>query len=130
FQLAIPIAGLFFIWRRWRFCAGFVLSGAVLALISLWITGISESISHARSLLSVGAGVGPAPEQFRVPLRVIMMANFRGLLVGIAGAHLGQQTITVLTAGASAIVFFAVAILFFSRRHQRDTLLIVIETSL
>ena len=130
FQLVIPIAGLFFIWRRWRLCAGFVLSGAALALISLWITGIPETVAHVRSLLSVGAGVGPAPEQFRVPLRVSMMANFRGLVFGIAGARLARQTITALTVGSSAIVFSIVGILFYRRRYQRDTLLIVITTSL
>jgi len=130
FQLVIPIAALFFISRRWRFCAGFVFSGAVLALISLWITGTPETVAHIRSLLSVGAGVGPAPEQFRVPLRVTMMANFRGLVFGIAGAQLAPRTITVLTVAASAIVFFIVGLLFYGRRYRRDTFLIAITTSL
>ena len=130
FQLAIPIAALLFIWRRWRFCAGFVFSGTVLALISLWITGTPETVAHIRSLLSVGAGFGPAPEQFRVPLRVTMMANLRGLVLGIAGTYLARRTITVLAVGASAIVFFIVGILFHGRRYQRDTLLIAITTSL
>jgi hypothetical protein len=129
FQLVFPIAGLLLIWRRWRFCAGFVVSGAALALISLWITGPPETIAHVRSLLSVGAGVGPAPEQFRMPLRVSMMANLRGLFAGIAGNHFGARTITFSTIGASAIAFVSPAILLYRRRDRRDMLLIAITTS-
>ena len=129
FQLVIPIAGLLLIWRRWRFCAGFVVSGAVIALISLWITGVPETIAHVRSLLSVGAGIGPTPEQFRIPLRVSMMANFRGLFASIAGTGLGLRTITFLTVGVSAITFLALGILLYRSRHRRDTLLIAITTS-
>lgn len=129
FQLVIPIAGLLLIWRRGRFCAGFVVSGAVLALISLWITGVPETVAHVRSLLSVGVGVGLAPEQFRMPLRVTMMANFRGLFAGIGGTYLQLRTVTLLTVGVSAITFFALGIWLYRRRNHRDILLIATTTS-
>jgi hypothetical protein len=129
FQLVIPVAALFLIWRRRRFCAGFVLSAAALGLISLCITGVPETTAHVRSLLSVGVGVGAAPEQFRMPLRVTMMANFRGLFAGMAGGHLAPRRITALIVAASAIVFFALGILFYRSRDHKDILLVAITSS-
>src|SRR5438876_2331992 len=37
FQICLPIVLLFLAWRRWRFCIGFALSGALVGAASLWM---------------------------------------------------------------------------------------------
>jgi hypothetical protein len=84
-QIVVPIALLFLLWKRWRFLAGFALSGVMVSLISLGVVGVTQTGAYARSLLSVGAGVAAGASQFKVPLRVSIMANLRGLIFGLIG---------------------------------------------
>ena len=44
------IALLFLIWRRWRFSAGFVISAALVSLLSFLLVGGTEMQAFARSL--------------------------------------------------------------------------------
>ena len=82
FQIVIPIAVLFFAWRRWAFSLGFVISSASVSLLSVAVVGWGQTITFARALFSVGAGVETA--QFPTfPLRVSLMANLRGLVTAV-----------------------------------------------
>ena len=80
-QIVIPLAVLFFLWRRWRFVAGFAVSAGLSSLVSLWVVGFSQTVAYASSVLSVGSGVGT--DHFKFPLRVSVMANLRGLIFGL-----------------------------------------------
>ena len=55
FQYALPVVLLFAVWKRWTFLRGFVLSGAVVLAISLWLTGLSGAILYLHSLAEVSA---------------------------------------------------------------------------
>jgi hypothetical protein len=107
FQIVLPIALLFFAWRRWRLLAGFALSaGAVLAL-SLWIVGFPETSRFVHSVLSVGTGSGSA---LGFPLRITLMANLRGFIFGIASGRLSAFWTQALTIILSASVLIWVAV--------------------
>src|SRR6266436_8879214 len=106
-QIVFPIALLFLLWRRWRFFAGFALSGSLLTLISLWVVGFAQTAAYARSLFSVGTNLATA-HQF--PLRVSIMANLRGLIFGLLGARLPAFWIQALTIVASIFVLLWVGL--------------------
>lgn len=48
FQIAIPVAILFFCWKRWRLIEGFCVAGGAAALLSVWIMGIAQANAHLR----------------------------------------------------------------------------------
>ncbi len=126
-QVAIPIALLFLLWRRWRFFAGFALSACLVSLISLCVVGFAQSASYARSLFSVGTGLAVA-HQF--PLRVSIMANLRGLIFGLLGARLPSVWIQALTIVASIFVLFWVALAAPRKQKTPDGLVLAITASL
>src|SRR5207253_8256288 len=109
-QIVIPIAILFFAWRRWRFSAGFALSSAFAMGVSLWVIGLEQAKAFVHSLFAVGGAVAPAANQIKFPLRTTLMANLRGLIAGLAAGKLSSTTILILTISLSAAVLLALAI--------------------
>ena len=126
-QIVIPIALLFLLWRRWRFFAGFALSACLLSLISLWVVGFAQTAAYARSLLSVGINM-PAALQF--PLRVSIMANLRGLFVGLLGSRLPAFWIQALVLVASVSVLLWVALAVPGKQRRTDAFVLAITASL
>src|SRR5262249_41050095 len=55
FQLVLPIAGVMFLWKRWRFLSGITVSSAVLMVISGILGGFHQLQLYGSSLLSLGA---------------------------------------------------------------------------
>jgi hypothetical protein len=125
-QIVIPVAALFLLWRRWRFTAGFVLSGGLVSLVSLWVVGFAQAAKFAHSLLSVGTSVSAA-NQF--PLRVSIMANLRGLIFGLAGGRLPVLWTQALTIAASIFVLLWVARAFPGREKTVGALHIAISAA-
>lgn len=76
-QIALPIAMLFFLWRRWRFVAGFVSGAGIAAAISLWLTGYQAFVQYWRSLFLMASSSSSGTAQFCIP--PYMMANLYGL---------------------------------------------------
>jgi len=128
-QIVIPIALLFLLWKRWRFFAGFALSGVMVALISLEVFGVTQTAAYARSLFSVGSGLAAGASQFKVPLRVSIMANLRGLISGLIGGRLPALWIQGLTIGVSILVLLSVARFAARKLTGTDALAIAITTS-
>ena len=124
-QIVIPIALLFLLWRRWRFCGGFALAAGLVSLVSLWVVGFAQTAAYGRSLLSVGTNAAAA-DQF--PLRVSIMANLRGLFFGLMTARLPAFWIQAVTIVISVVVLFCVA--GFARRNYRaDNALVIAITA-
>jgi hypothetical protein len=76
FHLLLPFAFILLLRRRWRFIAGFTLTGAAVVLLSAALTGWQQLLYYPRFLLEIN--------QLR-PLRVIIpknMPNLRGLISG------------------------------------------------
>jgi glycosyl transferase family 87 len=102
FQVVLPIAILFLIWRRWRFSAGFAVAATVLAAVSVGVAGVAQTESYARSLLSI-SGSGSVADLVRYAQPDWQMANLRGLIVGLAGSHLSllwMRRVILLVSGA------------------------------
>jgi len=87
FQIALPIALLFLVWRRWRFVTGFACGAVALAAISLWISGMSSLGDFWHSIFSSSASS-------RIDVAMAQMAtmpNIYGFFFSISnGAHWGQ----------------------------------------
>lgn len=49
FHLLLPILLAYLVWRRWRFLAGALTSGGLLALLSVWIVGWRESLAYVKT---------------------------------------------------------------------------------
>jgi len=118
FQIAIPVAILFLCWKRWRFFGGFLLSGGALALLSVWIMGLAQAMTHVRLLLSMQTGLGSGPTQFQFPIQLKKMMNLHGLIYGIGEGHVGLRTITLLTLIVSIVFFCWVAFAGSKLRRQ------------
>jgi hypothetical protein len=120
FQLVIPIAVLFLVWRRWRFSAAFACTAAMLAGISTWIVGAAQALHYIQAMIQLGHSFGFGP---RFPLPIGKMPNLHGALHGILGE---SPLVLPLTVAASAV-----AMTFFATRRTRggNALIVAIPAS-
>jgi hypothetical protein len=101
FQYALPIALLFFIWRRWRFLAGFALSSAVVTGLSFWLLGYSGVLSYLHFLPGASWKFSVANDTL-LGIHPEGMPNLRGLSYAFSG---GSVTVTnVVTIISSCLV--------------------------
>ncbi len=107
-QIVLPIALLFLLWRRWRFSAGFALTGIVLAIISAGVVGLEQTGAYVRTLWSM-TGSGPVIDQFRYAQPDWQMANLRGLIVGLFGSHIPKIWTRAVIVLSSVLVLGLVA---------------------
>jgi Glycosyltransferase family 87 len=77
-QIALPIALLFLLWRRWRFTLGFLLGAALLTALSAAIIGPHNFPSYLHSLTHTSALAGTTL-QSTVGIGPRRMANLYGL---------------------------------------------------
>jgi hypothetical protein len=109
FQIVLPIALLFLVWRRWRFSAGFALSATAAGSVSLWLVGFAQARIYVRSLVAMGAGLVSPADLLRYPVPVAAMSNLRGLIFGLAGDRLSAFWIQAATIVLSGMVLGLVA---------------------
>jgi Glycosyltransferase family 87 len=83
FQLILPAALLFLLWRRWRFTAGVLCSSSLAVAVSVFLVGIGPSLMYGELLLSISSRLQNAAEQFKYAIPPEMMPNLRGLLFGL-----------------------------------------------
>src|SRR5260370_3383195 len=95
FQIVLPIAFLFVVWKQWKFAKGFFSTGLTLVAISLALTGIPAIKTFFDSIARI-----------RHPVHYEMMSNIHSLLFGIFG---NSSFVTPLTLAASAAVLLGVA---------------------
>lgn len=108
FQIVLPIALLFLLWRRWRFVGGFTLSSAALCLASLAMVGWTGAKTYCATLLSFSRRVPSQDDHlFRVPPRYIL--NLRGLIFSFHRFHVPDVWLPVLTVLASIVILYLAA---------------------
>jgi len=125
FQIVIPIALLFLAWRRWRFSAGFALSGAVVGAGSLWLVGRAQVVVYSRSLISMSVS-GSHLDRFRYGIYPGVMPNLRGLISGLAGPHLPVFWIQAATFALSGLTLLWVKTRAPWRQQGANALLLAI----
>lgn len=82
FQLVLPIAGLFLLWRRWRFVLGAGTSIFLTLLVSALVVGIHGLVEYARSLYNISTTF-TAGGQVLYLMPVSRMPNLRGFVLAI-----------------------------------------------
>ena len=85
FQVAIPVAILFLVWRQWRFIAGFVTGSAVLTAVSIRIVGTAPFLAYLHSLYSMTSAVSADRAiQLRYAILPEQMPNLYGMVFMLA----------------------------------------------
>jgi hypothetical protein len=95
FQLVLPIAALMFIWKRWRFVAGFAISGVGMLLVSSAIGGFQQLNLYAMRLLSLGGVVGSEAGYSISTSQLRRMVSLRALFANLLGSGRVAQTLTL-----------------------------------
>ena len=127
FQLVIPVLAMFFLWRRWRFVAGFATSSLLVIGLSVWIAGPSQIGTYVYSLLSMSVKETPL-DQARFAIYPIGMPNLRGLIFVLTASFLSRFWVQALTAiGSLAVLLWSTAAARNANRQQQ--FLIAITTA-
>ena len=101
-QMVLPVAAIFFLWKRWRFVAGFALAFSSVLFISTLMVGPDAILSYAHSLLTMNATQSASSDPKISP---IMMPNLRGLVYALTAGWLPRLWVQAIT------VFLSLAIL-------------------
>ena len=109
FQIVIPIALLFLLWRRWSFSVGLAVSSIAAGLVSLWLVGLGGARGYAHMLLSMSLRLTSEADMRRYTTNPRMMMNLRGLLSAIFDGKLPHGYIQFLVAACSVVVLLAAA---------------------
>ena len=104
FQVAIPIALLFLMWRRWRFSAGFAVSSVAAGLISVWLIGLAAASDYADMMLSMSLRLKSTEDMLRYTTDPREMINLRGLLSALFDGKLAHGWVQLLIAACSIVV--------------------------
>jgi len=100
FQIVVPLALLFLLWRRWRFVGGLALSAAAVVAVSAYLVGTVQMTVYAHSLLSMSVRE-TAIDQAKFNVNPIMMPNLRGIISASLGRFVPLVWTQVLTGIAS-----------------------------
>jgi hypothetical protein len=128
FQVVLPSALLFLLWKRWRFSAGFAAAGAAILGISWALIGTAGAKSYVRLLLSLSVGLSSTHDQSRLGTPPAFMPNLRGLIFGLFNNTLSSTWIHILILGLSAVILYACWVAG-SRTNNTNRLLIAILAS-
>jgi hypothetical protein len=108
FQIVVPFALLFLLWRRRKLFSGFCMSGTILACFSMLLTGLPQAREFVRLSWSVG-GSATLLDPHQVQLRVDFMPNLRGLVNGVFAKFVpGTYIQLLLIAASAALICFLV----------------------
>lgn len=103
-QIALPVALLFLLWRRWRVAVGFLAGAAAALAVSLCVTGPAAFVQYWRSLFLMAASASGSTAQFCIP--PAMMPNLNGFAQVLSG---GAPWGAHLAAAISALIFLGLA---------------------
>jgi hypothetical protein len=105
FPIVLPIALLFFLWRRWRFTAGFAVSSFTCLVCSLWIAGVDGLKGYWTLLRGMSSSLDQTREVL-YGLPPAFMGNLRGLMYSLLlPFHLSPDAVH------SAVLFVSIAAL-------------------
>ena len=108
FQIVIPIAIVFALWKRWRFVLGFATSSAFVGLISLFMVGAGGARQYALMLLDLSINLRSQADALRYSISPRTMLNVRGLMSALLEGRVGHWTLQLIVVALSIlIVFFA-----------------------
>lgn len=90
FQVTLPVALLFLLWRQWRFVTGFLTGTSILTVLSLLITGPKAFAGYLHSLFFMSNASSSAAGEARYAMFPAQMPNLYGFFHSIShGASWG-----------------------------------------
>ncbi len=107
FQIALPIALLFLLWRQWRFITGFLAGSALLAALSIYIVRPAAFLAYLHSLYSMTSTItADRTLQFHFAILPHQMPILYGLLFTLTrSAHWPHILPPILILAASLALF-------------------------
>ena len=100
FQLALPIALIYLLWRKWKFAAGFAAMSLFVLSVSAWLVGFAQIKTYSHLLTTMSSST---PASFlRNVFTANQMPNLRGLIFGLAYGLLPTSFVSIVTAISSA----------------------------
>lgn len=122
FQITIPIALLFLLWRRWRFSKGFALSSCAAGLTSLALVGVSGVRDYVDMLLAMSVRLRSQADIVRYCTNPVSMGNIRGLVTALFEGRVPHIYVQILV-WVSSIAVLAIA------ARQRPSLPLAISSA-
>jgi hypothetical protein len=124
FQIVLPVALLFFIWRRWKFVAGFLASSSIAGLISFALVGLSGARAYLKTMMAMSVHLVSQADIVRYATMPSAMFNLRGFAYGSLRdtlPPLGLQAITAL---------LSIAVIWVAGRQRSSLTLAITVASL
>ena len=97
FQIALPVALLFLVWRQWRFIAGFLCGAIALTLISIRITGLNVMETYGESLVFMSRHASNAAGQAKYATFPAQMPNLYGFFHSLSHGAPWGFALTILS---------------------------------
>ena len=107
FQVVLPIALLFFLWRRFRFVLGFVTTSVIATLVSLWVIGFRGASMYGRYMLAISLKLSSRTAMVKYADTPLEMLNLRGLLSALLWRAVAHWWVQAFIFIASALVTLA-----------------------
>ena len=124
FQVVIPIAVLFLLWKRWRFVSGFATSSVATALISMALVGIEGTRQYANMLFGMSLNLRSEADAMRYSLSPRTMLNLRGLLSAVLVSRIPHWWLQAL------IILGSLTVLWLAARRRASLPLAIITDAL
>ncbi len=96
FQVALPIALLFLLWRQWRFLTGFLTGASALSLLSILITGPQAFEAYGHSLFFMSHAASNAAGEAKFAMFPAEMPNLYGFFHTLSGGASWGMGLTIL----------------------------------
>jgi hypothetical protein len=109
FQIVIPIALLFLLWRRWRVCEGFAMSSIAAGLLSFLLVGVHGTRQYIDMLLGMSVRLNSSADMQRYGTVPVAMFNLRGLSAAVFGGRLSQVSMLLILLSCSIAIIAAAA---------------------
>src|SRR6185437_9412222 len=120
FQVALPIAALFLLWRQWRFIAGFLAGAALFTALSIRLVGLATFTAYLHSLFTMTRTVsGDHATQLHFAILPNQMPNLYGLIFFLARGATWSH----------ALIFAAAFLLFLWTIFQKPSLPLALLTA-
>jgi hypothetical protein len=104
FQIILPVALLFLLWRQFRFLLGFLISSAVAVLASIWMVGLHGALMYVQYMLSISVKLNSEAAMEKYSDTPLEMLNLRGLISALLWERVPHIWMEVAILVASVLV--------------------------
>jgi len=101
FQIVLPVAVLFLVWRQLRFVAGFATSATIALGIGFWRAGIVQTKAYFSLLLSLSGLKPPLAGFDSYPISWNGMSCVHGIVFSFGQGHASHRALTIVSLALS-----------------------------